>query len=904
MQSLIQDKSARHCCAEATTWDDRHINLTERLRISDADLEGSIIDRFDRIALHHASRLAVKWRNGEWTYNILKQKSEAVAHALRKAGMNRIEPVALFIRNKPLAIASMLGVLRAGGFFVPLDPKHPSDRMRQLLEDANPPWVLTEADTDELAKILTGKAQSLRVDRLEATRAPASCTPADAVAYLVYTSGSTGRPKGVVHTHRNLLHNVRLYSDALEIGPHDRATQLHSVSFSAAMVDIFCPLLNGGAVLAWDFHDEGLAGLGEWLETSGATLMNWAPSPFRVLSKSLRKPLASLQTVILGSEPLLEADVALFQKHFPEDCTLYNRLGATEVNHYRMFVVRRDQAACGHVVPAGYAMPDKELLLLTAEGSEANTGELGEIVIRSEYCSPGYWNQPELSAERFNPVGKPIVEDGALCFPKESRTYRTGDLGRLRADGCLEFHGRADQQVKIRGYRIELGEIEGVVRAFPGIADVAVAPREDGENGTALVAFVVRQPGATLDERELRQSVRERLPDYMMPASILELKSLPITPTGKLDRKTLQCIHGAMPLPLSPRGWAESPLELEMIGLWENRLHRKGVGPEDDFFTLGGDSLRAVQLLSDIQLVVGKPVPNSLIFEAPTPRAMAARLAVGSWTAQGSCVVPLQPKGNLPPLFLVHNCVSEVFCYLQLARALGPDQPVYGLRALLAKPGELAFDRIEDMASNFLTEIRAVQATGPYHLAGSAVGALIAYDMAQQLHRAGDKVGWLGIAEAWPHHLPLKFRLGKGLLFTWSKAVHHVIRLPRHSGREILRILARDIRRIALVALGCYQPEVAEANRARADAPGAADLLRVQRALLAAHWAYRPRPYAGQATLFWSGNQGYRLDLPWQELIGKQLKIERVPGCHSSIWRGPNAEVLSQAFRRHLRAVQ
>jgi thioesterase domain-containing protein len=448
-----------------------------------------------------------------------------------------------------------------------------------------------------------------------------------------------------------------------------------------------------------------------------------------------------------------------------------------------------------------------------------------------------------------------------------------------------------------------LGEIEAVLRGCAGIANVAVSPRENGTE-TVLEAFLVRCPGAELDERELRKALREQLPVYMMPARFRELPDLPTTATGKLDRRALASLTNGSELTLGSGAKADSALELEMIRLWETYLGRKGIRPDDDFFALGGDSLQAVQLLVEVSAIAEKPVPNSMILEAPTPRAMARRIGRPGWDAHGSCVVRLQPQGDLPPLFLVHNCVSEVFSYLRVARALAPDQPVYGLRARLAEPGYLAYARIEDMAASFVAEIRSVQPHGPYYLAGSAVGALIAYEMAQQLKAGGHSVAWLGILEAWPHQLPLRFVLGKGTIFTWSKVRYHFNALPRGSVKELARELKKHAAKALWAALGRYRPEISEPNRVRKGAPGAENLTRIQQALLAAHWAYRPARYDGEATLIWSEDQSYRLDLPWRELIGKRLKIERVPGGHGSIWRGQNAEVLAETFRRNLAAVR
>jgi amino acid adenylation domain-containing protein len=876
-----------------------HLSNQERWEITEAELENSVVARFERMAQMNASRLAVKWRDGEWNYATLEQHANRIAASLR--GFDRTRPVALLLERKPLAIAAMIGVLKAGGFFVPLDPRNPAERTKHILRNAQAELILTEEATESMAETF-GSFRQIRIGRVDESEMAPLPTPADAVAYIIYTSGSTGQPKGVVHTHRNLLYNTRLYSDALAMGAEDRVTQLHTVSFSSALVDIFCPLLNGGAVLVWDFHADGLDQLGEWLEASGATIMNWAPGPFRALAKSLHKKLSSFRVVMLGSEPLLDADVELFRQYFSKKCVLANRLGSTETNHYRMFFVDPLEKQ-SRTIPAGFAMPGKELKLLDENGGDLPPGELGEIIIRSAYISPGYWRQPELSGERFDPVRTPLLKEGALCFPKEVRTYRTGDLGRLRKDGCLAFHGRADQQVKIRGHRIELGEIEAVLRRCAGIADVAVSPRENG-TGTVLEAFLVPSPGVELDERKLRKALREQLPVYMMPARFREVPALPTTATGKLDRRALLNLTNTAELQLGSGAKADSALELEMIRLWETYLGRQGVSVEDDFFVLGGDSLQAVQLLVELSAIAGKPVPNSMILEAPTPRAMARKIGRAGWNANGSCVVPLQPNGDLPPLFLVHNCVSEVFNYLRTARALAPDQPVFGLRAKLAAPGQLALLRIEDMAANFVHEIRSAQLRGPYYLAGSAVGALIAYEMAQQLKAGGEQVAWLGILEAWPHHLPLRFALGKGLCFTWSKFGYHAAQLPLGSAKELARELRRLAAKATWAALGRYRPHISEANRVRKDAPGAAELSRIQHALLAAHWAYRPARYDGQATLIWSEEQQYRLDLPWRELIGKRLKIERVPGAHGSIWRGPNAEVLAETFRRNLAAAR
>ena len=399
------------------------------------DIEQSIPDRFEKQVRKYPDRIAVKGNTGVFTYQALNWYANRVARAILNAQGVCQEPVTLLLEHDSSMIAAILGVLKAGKIYVPLDSSHPEASLSRILDDTGASLIVTDEKNITRAKALAGSARrSINIDSLDSSLSDENINmpiSPDAPAYILYTSGSTAQPKGVLQNHRNTLHNIMNYTNAFHVCADDRLTLLHSSSFIMSTVDIFCALLNGAAVYPFDPRAEGIVRLAKWLIQEEITIYNWTATAFRVFAGALdrKDKLVNLRLIVLGGEPVTHRDVALYENCFAPDCILVNRLGSTETGNFRLYFVNKETEINRGIVPAGYAVEDKEVLLLDASGNELGFNEVGEIAVRSRYLALGYWRQPALTDAVFLPD------------PKESETkrYLTGDLGLMRPDGCLEY---------------------------------------------------------------------------------------------------------------------------------------------------------------------------------------------------------------------------------------------------------------------------------------------------------------------------------------------------------------------------------------------------------------------------------------------------------------------------------
>ena len=580
--------------------------------------ERSIPERFAEQVGKHPDRLAVKADGQEWTYDDLNRLSNQVARRLIDAAGAGAEPVALFFENGASVMAAILGVLKAGKFYVPLDTAYPAPRIASILTEAGAKIFLTDKKNLAAARAVAGGLACV-VD-IEAL--PDDIGGADleteigpeAFALMIYTSGSTGQPKGVTHNHRNILHNTLTYTDDVRISPNDRIALLRQVSVLGASRQIFGALLNGASLFPYDVRQQGTAGLASWLNAEKITDCFFSGPLFRHFLETLtgREEFPALRQIELGSDAVRKQDVERYQKVFSPRCVLMNGLSSTEAGTVRRYFIRNDTQIPTATVPVGYPVADMDILLVDENGQPVPSGEVGEIVVRSRYLSPGYWQKSDLTEAAFSEE----PGDGG------KRLYRTGDLGRLWPDGLLEHLGRKDSRVKIRGYRVELSEVEQALLDLAIIKDAVVtAWKDDGDS--RLAAYLVPARSAAPSAGELRRALRKTLPEHMIPSAFVVLDALPLSPNGKLDRK-------ALPAPDSARQRLEAeavpprtPIERVLSEIWTEILGLDSVGVSDHFLDLGGDSLRAGQIISRVNKTYGMTLPFRDFFEQPTIESLA-----------------------------------------------------------------------------------------------------------------------------------------------------------------------------------------------------------------------------------------------------------------------------------------
>ena len=583
-------------------------------------VEHSITQRFEWIVDRYPDSLAVKDSRGDLTYSALNQSANRLAHVLLDEREGVGESVGLLLGKDAVAIAAVMGVLKAGKAYVPLDPSYPFDRLKSISEHAQLTSLLTDANNAQLAdKLSSSHVDVIRVDHLSITRSaanPGLQLSADTLAAIFYTSGSTAKPKGVMQSHRNILHRAMIDTNRFHICSHDRLSLLTSPSYSVSLRNLFGALLNGAAVCSFDIEKEGLNALANWLSRDKITIYFSIPTVFRQLAGNLTQSddLSRVRLVDLGGEPVRKCDVEIYQQYFPANCIFVNSLASNEAGLYRTYFIDKGTSISDDVVPAGYEVRDKEICLLDEHGNNVESDQVGEIVIRSRYLSPGYWRNPELTAKVF----KQDTQDPL------KRIYHTGDLGLRRPDGCLSYIGRKDFRTKIRGIRVELEEVESAIVRHPSVQEAVVIDRRDGESeDSRLITYLVVKPERNLGSTELRAFLKGELPDYMLPSSYVFLEALPLTPNGKVDRKAILHNYPVVALKqpyVAPRNSVES----QLATIWETIFKLQPIGIHDNFLDLGGDSLLAMQVVSKVTKLFQLELQLQSLFQSPTVAEIAA----------------------------------------------------------------------------------------------------------------------------------------------------------------------------------------------------------------------------------------------------------------------------------------
>jgi len=672
------------------------------------------------------SAVAVVDGAGEIAYGELLQRARGVAGALRQRGVERGDRVGVLLDRSAGSAVAYLGVLLAGAAYVPLDPVHPAARVVRALEDAGAAMVIVESQ--QPFPLPLGVAGLTLAEAEAAEPIPAVAVDPDDLAYVMYTSGSTGEPKGVEVTHRNV---ARLVADPCfaELGPGRAMLHAASPAFDATTLELWGPLASGGTVVCLRDRPSPDA-VAAAIERHGVDVLWLTAGLFHELVDRRPDCLARVDHVLAGGDVLSPDHVRRAMAALPPRGRLTNGYGPTETTTFATTHELRPGERVEGPIPIGRPIQGTSCRVLDPAGREVPVGMTGELAIGGDGVSRGYRGDPELTARRFRE--DPAVPGG--------RVYLTGDLVRWRPDGTIEFAGRADRQVKVRGHRVEPAEVENVLRAHPEVADAAVVPFERAPGDLALAAYVTAAATDAPEPGALRAHVAARLPSAMVPSAWIALPELPLTVNGKLDLDALPAPGAEHLVRQSAGGAPRSEHERRVVAAFEAVLEVEQVGVEDDFFALGGHSLLAVSLFEELEKIAGRRLSLALIFEASTPRSLAAALETPGKQESWENLVALKPSGERPPLFAVAAGDGNVVGFGPLARHMPEDQPFYALQPS-GLDGRRPLDTgIEAMAERYLRAVREVQPHGPYLLAGRCNGATVAYEMAQRLRAAGEEV--------------------------------------------------------------------------------------------------------------------------------------------------------------------
>jgi amino acid adenylation domain-containing protein len=586
-------------------------------------LHGSIVDRFEAIAERFPDRLAIQDQTSSLTYRELGTLVARISAATASAIDGRTGPVGIFLGRDARYPAAMLGVLSAGGAYAALDASHPVERNRMIVEQAGMCAIVSAgAVAEQAASLFLSPIPIVDIDALvDFLRPQSAIRPAATdLGYIYFTSGSEGIPKGVPHSHRNMLHMILQYTNALHLSPEDRLTLVFPPSTAGGARDIFAALLNGASLHFLSPGDLQPNGLVREIQTRGITIYHSAPSLLRRLAEVLgaNERLGSVRISSLGGDRIEWRDIDTSRRVFSRDVHMYMALSSTESHIRCHWFIDDALRQTTDRPPVGRPLPNRELLIVDDTGKPVADGEFGEILIKSRYIANGYWNAPELTVVAFtlDPSDKSLV------------TFRTGDLGRRRPDGLIEFAGRKDHQVKLHGYRVDIGEIEEVLRGCAGVQDaVVVARRNDAGLPRSLAGYVEPSAGVEgLVRRDLASMLIKRLPRYMIPATLNVVAQLPRLPTLKIDRMRIAEMDAVRVMEVvNP---SDGPLIAELIKIFESVLGNVGATPEDNVSSLGGDSLQAIKVALELEKHFSITIPADVFESIQTIWELARWLAV------------------------------------------------------------------------------------------------------------------------------------------------------------------------------------------------------------------------------------------------------------------------------------
>ncbi len=871
--------------------------------------------------------IAASFEDQHLTYAELNERANQLATYLSSLGVGPEVLVGICLERSLDMLIALLGTLKAGGAYVPLDPAYPKDRISFVLEDSQVKVLLTQDRLTTHLPQTTARVVCLDKDWPAILLAVASQTPVDVrsgnLAYVLYTSGSTGKPKGVQIEHRNLVNFLCTMLRCPGMNEHDVLLAVTTISFDIAGLEMYLPLTAGARVViaSRQTTTDGMQ-LMSTLNRCGGTMMQATPATWRLLLDAGWEGNPRLK-ILCGGEAL-PRDLA--QQLLPRCASLWNMYGPTETTIWSS--IYRVEGECGPLPPIGRPIGNTQMYILDAERKPVAVDVEGELYIGGDGLARGYLKRPELTAERF-------VLDPFATAPG-ARMYRTGDLARFLPDGNIIFLGRTDHQIKIRGFRIELGEIEAALAQHSAIRQCVVVAQEHSSGEKRLIAYLVAREGALPPARQLKEFLRQTLPDYMLPAGYVSLSTLPLTPNGKVDRR-------ALPPPsaddvtvdddyVAPR----SPTEARLAKLWEETLGIRPIGVTTNFFELGASSLAAARLFTRISREFKKDIPLSLLYEAPTIECLAQDLQSGEHVERWRSLVAIRPQGNKSPLFCVHGGGGGVLFTRNLVRHLNPDQPFYGLQSEAVHGYRLSNRQIEEMAARYISEILSIQPRGPYFLAGYCFGGIVAFEMACQLEAKGQRVALVAlfnaanpsahfgdspfadeeeiVAAAESEH-EVRTQAAGPVVKGWGLHRSELARLPlyRKPG-YLLRAFADAIR----WRTEKYRERLRPLRQMRDRMIQSACLLyanlggrvpqafRRHYALAVTHWAetqYVPRVYRGEITIF-SGDGLYNdPSAGWQGMASGGLSVCVIPGHHRSpakILREPSVKILAQELNRQI----
>ncbi len=897
LQILTEEES----CQQLVKWNNTITNYPKDLCLHQL---------FEMQVERTSGAVAVRYEDQQLTYGELNKRADQLAQYLYSLGVGPDICVGICLERSLEMVIGLIGILKAGGTYLPLDPAFPIDRLEYMMSDAKAPILITKSDliaAQQLIEKLSEQNSRIiyldkdwaaiesRTREISGNSLQIQVTP-DNLAYIIYTSGSTGKPKGVQLLHKAAVNFLTSMEQEPGLTSDDILFSITTLSFDISVLEIFLPLITGASVVLTDREIAFDAiRLAQRLRESRATVMQATPATWYMLKESGWKGDRSLK-VLCGGEALSQ-DLAdwlvdrvgsLWNMYGPTETTVWSTIGQIEPGAKRITV--------------GHPIANTQIYILDSNLHPVPIGVPGELFIGGDGVARGYLNQPQLTAARFIP--NPFVDN-----PK-ARIYRTGDKARYLPDGQIEILGRADTQVKVRGFRIELGEIESNLNHHPDVQQAVVIVREDLPGDKQLVAYLVPKNEHSIQSKDLRQYLRTSLPEYMIPSFFISLDKFPMTPNQKVDRK-------ALPMPSMENSSAQgvkvnarNGTEEKLVHIWQDLLHTQSIGVNDNFFDLGGHSLMAVHMFTRIKEEFGVNLPLATLFQEATIEHLSNTINTEIKPTTWSSLIEIEPKGNHAPFFCIHGITGDILWFRELAQCLAPDYPFYGLQARGLDGVQDPIARIDQMASLYINEIRRLQPTGPYYLGGASFGGTVALEVAQQLFRQGDRVALLAIFDHSPPNIKFDAPQGivrKRLIFTLK-----VLRNLPNWFKDFLQldpaqILMRIRRKLRLARKLKSQsesavPEILDAADLIDFAPELSDY---RQRLITTHFEaarmYQPESYPGTVTLFRAISRPlldtHDPETGWQKLAPGRVEVSDIPSSHEGMFKKPHVQYLAQRLK-------
>ena len=905
--------------------------------------------------------VAVECGKAQLTYAELDQQTNQFARYLQKAGLEPGQRVGILMDRCVELYVALLGILKTGAVYVPIDPMWPDQRIGYVIEDAGLSIFLSmTAFADDIPK---GAVPTILLDIAwnsivqEDVRTLDVEVTAEHLAYVIYTSGSTGRPKGVPIQHRSLVNYMYAAADLFTLTPGDRVLQFASISFDASAEEIFPTSPRGGTVVARS--DAMLATVSTFLEACRDLRLSvldlptsyWHQLVTGMEAQGLELP-DTVRLMIIGGEKALPQHLAKWQRLNGNRPRLLNGYGPTEATIvatvWELPEGGETTELCDNVA-IGRPIANVRAYVLDEAMNLVPVGVPGELYLGGVGLAVGYLNAPDLTQQHF-------VPDPFSNSP-DARLYKTGDRVRYLPDGNISYLGRVDYQVKLRGFRIELGEIETNLLKHPAVREAVAIIHTDQIGASQLVAYVVPASLPAPSSIDITSWLRNQLPEYMIPSVVVSIDKMPLSSSGKVDRARLpvpdfaNVESGVAFLP--PR----DGLEQALADIWAEVLERPTIGVHDNFFDVGGHSLRAIQVAARVYNSLQVEVPLRLMFEAPTIAHLAAVIRqmrdiapAGETASQlreidatlevplSQTLVPIRPRGSRTPLFCVHPASGVVFPYYGLANYLEPDRPLYAIQDPGVEANRTPRDHVEEMAADYIEAIKQVQPHGPYHVAGWSFGGYLAYEMARQLTLQGEKVGLVGVIDTpAPDTGPLRARPlsldARQLLHQARMILVMVVSSIPHVINGLYLLVAAAFRRqrpgtaspsfwvrLRWLWLQAWRTQLLKQAGLAKYVNAHADLLMIdlpalQRLLwLIGHHTkvdarYVPVPFEGKVTLFRAAlSLGSDLatdpTMGWSRLALNGVEVHTVPGNHVAVLSEPYVRDFTRTLVQALQKIE